>query len=193
MEQLRAQLRKSKKVLFGPKNFPDPRAFVDFWNQCEIFIYCAPDAFLNEFHKVEERINGSRLGAQIHCENPQDVILPVEGGQPINGKLASVTCSARGPERTLKIVLLRGDPAAAYTTLFATVDPAPLVLELFETDFDTAGFAGTPLGQVVNNAEAKPQIVLQGARAERPISNLWPQRCARFCARPTLYTAFSRA
>lgn len=193
MEDLLAQLRASRTVLFGPKYFPDPRTFVDFWNPCDIFIYCALDGVLEEFHKVEERINNSRPGTQglIHCEPHRDVILPVNGGASIDGKLASVRCAVRGPERSLKIVLLRGDPAAAYSALFAAPAAAPLVLELFETDYDTEGFNATPLGQVVNNAEAKPQSVLQGA-SEVPISNLWPQRCARFRARPNLYTAFCR-
>lgn len=181
-----------QKALFGPKNFPSPYAFVDFWSTCDLFIYCAPDACLNEFNKVVERCNGSSLGNRLHSEEAQDIALPVAGGNSIEGKIARISCEADGPRRELRIILLRGDPVIAYAALFTATASAPYVIEVFESEFDNAAFDPTPLGQAITVAEPNPQIILQGAANQDAISRFFPHRSRLFRARRQIYTAFSR-
>lgn len=192
VREVLTQLRQSSKALFGPKNFPSPYAFVDCWSTCELFIYCAPDACLDEFHKVVTRCNNSRAGLRVRSEEEQDIALPVAGGNSIEGKLALISCEVGGPGRELRIILLRGDPVTAYAALFTATTSAPYVIEVFESEFDNARFDRTPLGQAITIAEPRPKILLQGAANQDAISQLFPHRTRLFRTRPQLYTAFSR-
>ena len=191
MAEMLTELRKSQGVLFGPKNFPDPWTLVDFWNCSDFFIYCAPEDHLEEFQTVVDGIRDTLLGERLRSVEPHDVELSASG-KSLRGKLALVTCSLHRPERLLKIILLQGDPADAYSAIFGASGAAPRVIEVFGTCYDTKGFDDTPLGRVVNDAEAKPETVLQGAGTEAAISRLWPHRCPRLCGRPRVYTAFGR-